>query len=66
MAEMLTNVFEAYHTGSNTLGDITRTAIEEYVTENDFSDKKNLVTLFEFVLLGDPALKLAKGIHKTD
>ena len=35
----------ADHTGSNTLGDITRTAIAKYVTENDFSDKRNLVTL---------------------
>ncbi len=58
MAGMLANVFEAYHTGSNTLGDITRTAIAKYVAESDFSDKKNYVTLFEFVLLGDPALEL--------
>jgi hypothetical protein len=42
------------------------TAIRKIVSENDFTDKKNSVTLFEFVLLGDPALELAKGIHKTD
>jgi hypothetical protein len=56
----------ADHTGSNTLGDIMRTAITKYVAKNDFSDKRNLVTLFEFVLLGDPALELGKCIHKTD
>lgn len=58
MGGMLANVFEAYHNGSNTLGAITRRALMKFVAENDFSDKKNFVTLFEFVLLGDPALEL--------
>ncbi|MDI6811110.1 MAG: C25 family cysteine peptidase, partial [archaeon] len=56
MAGMLTNVFEAYHNGANALGNITKTAIENYVVENDFSDDINNLTLFAFTLLGDPAL----------
>jgi parallel beta-helix repeat protein len=58
MDGMLAYVFEAYHNGSQTLGNITKTAIEKYVAENNFSNVKYNVTLFEFVLLGDPALEL--------
>lgn len=59
MAGMLTYLFEAYHNGRETLGAMTREAIGSFVEENDFSsDITNSITLFEFVLLGDPALKL--------
>lgn len=58
MCEMLINTFRAYHEGATTLGDITKSAMETYYTDNDFSDKYNKVTFFEFVLLGDPALEL--------
>ncbi|MEA1865151.1 MAG: C25 family cysteine peptidase, partial [Euryarchaeota archaeon] len=58
MAGMLTNVFAAYHGGAVTLGDVTKTAITTYVAENNFTDDINLVTLFEFTLLGDPALAI--------
>jgi len=62
MLGMLTYVFEAYHEGL-TLGTITKKAINSFVEENDFSHdilKLNSVTLFEFVLLGDPVLGLPK------
>ena len=58
MQGMLTYLFEAYHNGSNTLGNMTKTAMEKYVEENEFSDPINNRTFFEFTLLGDPALGL--------
>ena len=58
MAGMLTHLFDAYHNGSSRLGDITRRAILAYIAENDLSDERDNVTLFEFVLLGDPALEI--------
>ncbi|MCK4542894.1 MAG: hypothetical protein KAU17_11725, partial [Spirochaetales bacterium] len=57
MQGMLTYLFEAYHSGSNTLGSMTKTAMERYYEENVFNIYDN-VTFFEFTLLGDPALKL--------
>ena len=57
MPGMLTYLFEAYHNGSNTLGNMTKTAMETYVEENVFNSWENL-TIFEFTLLGDPALQL--------
>jgi len=58
MAGMLTYVFEAYHNGTHSLGGITKAAMEKYVALNSMSDFINNVTLFEFCLLGDPALQL--------
>jgi hypothetical protein len=58
MQGMATNVFEAYHNGSNILGNMTKIATKKYVMENDFSCMNNNITLFEFTLLGDPALQL--------
>jgi len=58
MQGMLTYLFEAYHNGSNTLGNMTKTAMEKYVERNDFTDSVNNRTFFEFTLLGDPALEL--------
>ena len=57
MAGMLTHVFEAYPTGANTLGSVTKTAMGRYVEENVFNVYDN-VTFFEFTLLGDPTLEL--------
>ena len=57
MAGMLTYVFEAYHNGTNTLGGIMEAAMEKYISVN-VGDIIDNVTLFEFCLLGDPALQL--------
>lgn len=58
MAGMLTYVFEAYHNGTGSLGGIVKAAMEKYVAVNSMSDFIDNVTLFEFCLLGDPALQL--------
>ncbi len=59
MIEMNSNIFKAYHGGSNSIGNLTKSAVLQYVIDNDFSeDPYNKRTLFEFVLLGDPALKI--------
>ena len=60
MVGMLTHVLQAYHRNPGaTLGNITKEAIESFVGEDDFSNSVyNNITLFEFVLLGDPVLRL--------
>ena len=58
MAGMLTYVFEAYHSGGNTAGNLTTSAMNTYIAENDMTSDLNKFTLFEFVLLGDPALEI--------
>ena len=51
-------IFEAYHNGSNTLGNMTKTAMMRYIEDNGLYSVYDNVTFFEFTLLGDPALKL--------
>ena len=58
MAGMLTYVFEAYHNGTRSLGGITKAAMEKYVAVNPMFFFLEYATLFEFCLLGDPALQL--------
>jgi len=58
MQSMLNHVVKGYHEGNNYLGDITNYALNSFVVEKDFSDDANYKTLFEFILLGDPALRL--------
>ncbi len=58
MAGMLTNVFDAYHNGAINIGNLTAEAVKKFVAEHSFSFFIDNVTLFEFVLLGDPALKI--------
>lgn len=62
IAEMLTNVFEDYHNGTITLGDLTKTAITKYLETNNFqgnpTEDETFRVLMSFVLLGDPALKI--------
>lgn len=58
MIGILTNVFRAYHDGKHVLGDLTGDATDTFVIENDLGDAMNRRALFEFVLLGDPALKI--------
>jgi hypothetical protein len=56
MAYLLTRVVQAYSEGAGSLGDITRTAIVDYVAEHDMLDQYHQRNIFEFVLLGDPVL----------
>lgn len=58
MAYLLTSVIQAYSEGAGSLGNITRTAIVDYVAENDMLDQYHQRNIFEFVLLGDPVLSL--------
>ena len=62
IAGMLTYFFEAYHNGTIILGDLTKKAIEKYISENSFPqnpEKDNdFIVLASFVLLGDPALEI--------
>lgn len=58
MVGILTNVFKAYHGGKHVLGDLTANATHTFFMENDLEQAGNKRALFEFVLLGDPALKI--------
>ncbi len=62
IAGMLTYFFEAYHNGTNILGDIVNKAIEKYVSINSFplrpEKDEDFIVLASFVLLGDPALDI--------
>jgi len=63
MAGMLTYLFKSYHSGKTTLGDLGQDAINDFVANNVMTGTTdetitNRITLFEFVLLGDPALKI--------
>ena len=50
-------LFNVLKLKGNTLGDAVKYAIEEF-SDNDFTNPYNRVALFEFVLLGDPALSI--------
>ena len=56
MADILTRVVRAYSEGAGSLGNITKTALADFVAENDMTDLINKRSLFGFVLLGDPVL----------
>jgi hypothetical protein len=57
MSELLTYVWDAYHNGAGTLGEIHQAAFDSFLANNDMSAfQTNRVTYFEAILLGDPAL----------
>ena len=62
IAGMLTYFFEAYKNGETYLGDLTLSAIQRYINENNFPSKpekeNDFIVLASFVLLGDPALDI--------
>ena len=51
-------ILDAYHNGADTLGNITTSALFDYQKNINTADHNDLLTFFEFTLLGDPALKL--------
>ena len=58
MAGMINYAFKNYHEGETAIGDITTSAMCDFTENNVLTEPStyNLRTLFEFVLLGDPAL----------
>jgi hypothetical protein len=64
MAGMLTYFLDAYDE-EETLGGMQFNAINEFLKENYTPNRLNNLTLFEFVLLGDPALELPKTEKKA-
>jgi len=58
MAGMLTNIFKAWAEGHLTFGEITNEAIGDFITTSGLETKYDKVTLYEFVLFGDPALSI--------
>jgi murein tripeptide amidase MpaA len=61
MQGMLDYVFQAYYENKTTLGEISARASEIYNEKKEIeTDDIDKLTFFEFVLLGDPALKIPK------
>jgi parallel beta-helix repeat protein len=58
MAGLLTYVNQAYGNNVDHLGDLTFSAYETYLENNDLTDFWNQYHYFDFILLGDPALQL--------
>lgn len=58
MAGLLNSVNEAYHSNVEALGDLCFFAAEQYLLDNDMTDYWNQYHYMDFILLGDPALKL--------
>ena len=56
---------KAYSEDRSTLGNISAQVLLDYHINNDMSDTLGLYTLFEFVLLGDPALKIPERPSST-
>jgi hypothetical protein len=64
MSELLTYVWDAYHDGAGTLGEIHRAAFDTFLANNDMSAlQTNRKTYFEAILLGDPALAVPPQIE---
>ena len=51
-------MMKSYHEGAGTLGKLLEDGVLSFVVENEMDFWKNRFTLLEFVLLGDPALKI--------
>jgi hypothetical protein len=66
MAGLLTYVNQAYKNNVGYLGDLTLSAKETFLKNNDMNDFWNLYHYFGFVLLGDPALPLPKRSFEFD
>ena len=58
MTQLINRVFESYHQGSTRLGDLTDYALRCYAQDNNMGMTSNRLSLFGFVLLGDPVLGL--------
>ena len=58
MGGMTKNVFASYAAGETDLGGLYTGAVTRFLSENDWEDFLVRRTLFEFVLLGDPALQI--------
>ncbi len=57
-SKLAESVLKSYRNGIDTLGNLTTNAMIEYQKSVNMSKYWNIYTLFEFTLLGDPALKL--------
>ena len=58
MGGMTSDLFASYVAGQSDLGGLYSGAVGKFVAENDWDDPLVQRTLFEFVLLGDPAIKI--------
>lgn len=66
MAGLLTYVNKAYRDNVDNLGDLTFSAMETYLENNDLSDFWNQYHYFGFILLGDPALQFPDRLFPQD
>jgi len=60
MGGMTKDVFASFSAGASDLGSLYTGAINRFLSENDWDDFLVRRTLFEFVLLGDPALQIPR------
>jgi len=58
MAGLLTDVMESYSEGYASIGEVTTRAMEKYIENTNLDYSLDVLTLFEFTLLGDPTLRL--------
>jgi parallel beta-helix repeat protein len=61
MGEMDRRVFEAFYDGNTRLGDMWGVALTEYLQHKQLNDIYNEKTVMEFILLGDPTLRIYNG-----
>lgn len=62
MGGMTQQVFASYAAGASDLGHLYTGAVSEFVATNDWEDHLVRRTLFEFVLLGDPAIHIPASV----
>lgn len=57
--ELFNDILRSHRQGARTLGQLYADAVFAFVTDNDMAgDPRNVLTAFQFVHLGDPALKI--------
>jgi hypothetical protein len=67
MSEFLTYVWDAYHNGATTLGEMHQAAFDSFLANNAMpSDAWNQKTYFGAILLGDPALQVPSQVSGPD
>ena len=67
MSELLTYVWDAYHHGAPTLGEMHWAAYDSFLINNDMSTYTwNRKTYFGAILIGDPALKVPGQISGSN
>lgn len=66
MAGLLTYVNQAYKNNANHLGDLTFFAYETYLENNDLTDYWNQYHYLDFILLGDPALRIPERTFEQE